>query len=121
VNLDGKPLERAPDFTLNAGAQYRMDVRLPLFSALTVQGSVLYSTTSVLRYYNDAPGESQPPYAVGNLSATLADAGEKTRLVFFVNNVGDTLYKQQVTNFGLGNLGNYGPPRTFGVSLSRKF
>ena len=121
VDLNGRPLERAPNFTLNAGAQYRIDLRGLWFASLTLQGDMLYSSTSVLRYYDDAPGESQPPYAVGNLSATLADVGEKTRVSVFVKNVSDALYKQQVTNFGLGNMGNYGPPRTIGVSLSRKF
>jgi len=121
VNLNDKPLERAPDFTLNASAQYRIELGGPYFSSLMLQGSALYSSESVLRYYNDAPGESQPAYVIGNLSATLSDVGAKTQLTLFVNNVSDTLYKQQITNFGLGNMGNYGPPRTFGARLSRKF
>jgi iron complex outermembrane receptor protein len=121
VNLDGKPVERAPDFTLNFGARYRIDLGNTLFSKLYLQGGGLYSSTVVLRYYNDAPGQSQPAYVVGNLSATLANAGEDLKLTVFINNISNTDYKQQITNFGLGNMGNYGPPRTVGARLSKRF
>ena len=75
----------------------------------------------MLRYYNDAPGQTQPAYVVGNLSATIANLHEDLRLTAFVNNISNTYYKQQITNFGLGNMGNYGPPRTWGVRLSKRF
>ena len=121
VNLDGKPLERAPDFTLNFGATYRIDLGNDLFSKLYLQGGGVYSSSVVLRYYNDAPGQTQPAYVVGNLSATIANLHEDLRLTAFVNNISNTYYTQQITNFGLGNMGNYGPPRTWGVRLSKRF
>ncbi|HKP80110.1 MAG TPA: TonB-dependent receptor [Phenylobacterium sp.] len=120
VDLGGFHLLRAPDFTLNASASYRIDLGGKLFSRLTLQADALYSSKVVLRYY-DRPGESQSAYTIGNLSASLANADESLLLSAFVNNVGDKDYKQQITNFGLGYFGNYAPPRTWGVRLSSRF
>lgn len=121
VNLNDRPLPYAPHFTFNAGAQYRIDFGGTLVSSLILEGNVLYTTRIVLLYYNDSPYDSQPAYAVGNLSATLTDRSGKTHFTAFVDNVGNSLYYQRVGNFGLGYMGNYGPPRTFGVRLSRRF
>jgi iron complex outermembrane receptor protein len=121
ITLNHKTLPYAPHFTLNTSAQYRIDLGGDLLSSLTLDGSLLYSSTVVLLYFNDSPEDRQTPYTVGNLSATLADRSDKTHLTVFVDNVGNTLYKQRVGNFGLGYMGNYGPPRTVGVRLSRKF
>jgi outer membrane receptor protein involved in Fe transport len=42
---------------------------------------------------------------------------------FFVNNIGDVNYKQNVTYIGAVNafMGNYAPPRTWGAQISHKF
>ncbi|QSB44488.1 TonB-dependent receptor [Tsuneonella flava] len=120
ANLDGSPLTRAPDFTLNGSATYRAELGGELLSALILNGSVYHSSRTVLRYYNN-PGESQAPYTTANLSATLEDASGKTRLSLFVHNLFDETYLQNIINFGLGRFGNYAPPRTWGVRLVRDF
>jgi iron complex outermembrane receptor protein len=120
VDLAGAHMLRAPDFTVNASASYRIDLTGDLLSSLTFQADAFYSSKVVLRYF-DRPGESQQAYGVVNLSAVLANADDRVQLSAFVNNVGDKDYKQQVTNFGLGYFGNYAPPRTWGMRLSSKF
>jgi len=121
VDLDGEPLLRAPKFTINAGAEYRVDLGGQLLSKLYLQGNIFHSSTVILRYQNQNPLERQKPYTLLNLSATIVDAGEKTRLTAFLNNATDEHYKQHSDSFGLGYMGNYGPPRTWGVRLSRMF
>jgi iron complex outermembrane receptor protein len=121
LDLDGEPLSRAPRFTMNAGVEGRLDLGHEFFSTLKLQANVMHNSTVVLRYQNQNAVERQEPYTILNLSATLLDASEKTKLTAFLNNVTDELYKQHVDNFGQGYSGNYGPPRTWGIRLSRSF
>ena len=121
-DLKGKRISRAPDFTFNAGAEYRFDLGGQLLSSLTTRADVSYSSTVVLRYFG-LPEDLQKPYALLNLSATLSDVDEKTSLRAFVNNVTDKLYRQSSGYLGTVGawIGNYSAPRTWGLQLSRKF
>jgi iron complex outermembrane receptor protein len=121
ANLDGSPLPRAPDFSVNGGVETRFDLGGQLLSRLQLSASVRYNSTTVLRYFNRNALERQAGYALVDLSGTITDVGERTRLSLFLNNVFDKTYKQQAINFGIGYMGNYGQPRTFGVRLSRRF
>lgn len=121
VDLDGSQLPRAPDFTINAGIGNTFELGGTFLSTLRIEGNVLYSSSVVLRYENQNANERQKSYSIANFSATLSDAAEKTQLTAFLSNAFDTNYKQHVLNFGLGYMGNYAPPRTWGVRLSRKF
>jgi iron complex outermembrane recepter protein len=121
VDLDGSQLPRAPDFTINAGIGNTFELGGTLLSTLRLEGNMLYSSSVVLRYENQNANERQKSYSVANFSATIMDASEKTQLTAFLSNAFDTNYKQHVLNFGLGYMGNYAPPRTWGVRLSRKF
>ena len=121
-DLKGKPITRAPDFTFNAGAEYRFDLGRELLNALSVRADFSYSSKVVLRYFGEEQ-DVQKAYALLNLSATLSDIDEKTSLRAFVNNVTDKLYRQSSSYLGpIGAyVGNYSPPRTWGLQLSRKF
>ena len=121
-DLRGKQITRAPDFTFNAGAEYRFDLGGELLNALTMRADVSYSSKVVLRYFGE-PEDVQEGYALLNLSATLSDIDEKTSLRGFVNNVTDKLYRQSSSYLGTTGayIGNYSPPRTWGIQLSRKF
>ncbi|SEH19231.1 iron complex outermembrane recepter protein [Sphingopyxis sp. YR583] len=121
VDLDGSPLPRAPKFTVNAGISNEFDLGGQLLSSLRLDANLLHSSRVVLRYENQNPLESQKPYTIVNFSASLTDASEKTQLTAFLNNAFNVDYKQNVINFGIGFMGNYGPPRTWGLKLSRKF
>ena len=121
VDLDGSQLPRAPKFTINAGISNEFDLGGELFSSLRLEANVMHSSSVVLRYENQSPPEKQKPYEIVNFSASISDASDMTRLTAFLNNAFDVVYKQNVTNFGIGFMGNYSPPRTWGVRLSRKF
>jgi iron complex outermembrane recepter protein len=121
VDLDGSPLPRAPKFTVNAGVSNEFDLGGQILSSLRLDANLLHSSRVVLRYENQNRLESQKPYTIVNFSASLTDASEKTQLTAFLNNAFDTEYKQNVINFGIGFMGNYGPPRTWGLKVSRKF
>lgn len=121
INLDGQQLPHAPDFSGTVGAEYRVDVGSGFLSSLTLRGDVSYKDRIVLRYFG-TPNDSQTSYALVNLSATIATADEKTRLRAFVNNLTDKAYRQNATYLATGAYyGNYGPPRTWGVQLSKDF
>jgi iron complex outermembrane receptor protein len=121
INLDGSPLPRAPKFTVNAGISNEFDLGGQLLSSLRLDANLMHSSRVVLRYENQNPMESQKPYTIVNFSASLTDASERTRLTVFLNNAFNVDYKQNVINFGIGFMGNYGPPRTWGLRLSRTF
>lgn len=120
VDLDGSPLPRAPKFTVNAGISNEFDLGGEILSSLRLDANLMHSSRVVLRYENQNPLESQEPYTIVNFSASLTDASEKTQLTAFLNNAFNVDYKQNVINFGIGFMGNYGPPRTWGLKLSRK-
>jgi iron complex outermembrane receptor protein len=121
INLKGDQLPHAPDFSGTLGAEYRADLGDGLLSSLALRGDVSYKDRIVLRYFG-TPNDSQNAYALVNLSATITDADEKTRLRVFVNNLTDKAYRQNATYLATGAYyGNYGPPRTWGVQLSRDF
>jgi len=121
IDLDGSPLPRAPKLTINAGISNEFDLGGQLLSSLRLDANLMHSSTVVLRYENQNPLERQKPYTIVNFSASLTDASEKTQLTAFLNNAFNVDYKQNVLNFGIGFMGNYGPPRTWGLRLSRKF
>ncbi|MET0988190.1 MAG: TonB-dependent receptor, partial [Steroidobacteraceae bacterium] len=121
-NLDGEPLPHAPDYTVNAGAQYSIPLNTAWFSSLSLRADVNYSDDVVLRYFGTA-NDTQDSYVLGSVSAKLGGATDKTTIRFFVNNVGDEEYLQNVIYIGAvgAYMGNYGLPRTWGLQLTRKF
>lgn len=121
-DLSGKQIARAPDFTFVGGGEYKFKLGGDLFNALTVRTDVSYSSDVVLRYFG-RPGDVQKAYTLLNLSAVLMDRGEKTMLRAFINNVTDKNYKLSSGYLATvaAYIGNYGPPRTWGLQLSRRF
>lgn len=121
-NLNGRSLPHAPNLAGNISGSYRLELGSGFLSALTLRADLYYSDRVVLRYFG-TDNESQGAYALANLSATLSDADDRTQLRLFVNNVTDKAYRQNSTYLGAfgAYFGNYGPPRTFGASISHRF
>lgn len=122
-NLRGEALPHAPDFSAQLGAEYSIPLGDGFFDRLTLRGDLNHSSSVVLRFFG-TPNDTQGAYTVGNVSATLFANDSRTSLRFFVNNVGDTLYKQNVTFIAQipeAYLGNYSKPREWGISLSHNF
>ena len=122
-NLKGKALPRAPNFTAQLGAEYSIPLGEGFFQKLTLRGDLNHSSSVVLRFFG-TPNDTQKAYTVGNLSAILFANEDKSSLRVFVNNVGNTLYLQNVTYIAQlpeAYLGNYSRPREWGVTLSHNF
>lgn len=121
-NLKGRALPHAPDLTANLGAEYEIALGSGLLSSVTLRGDVYHTSSVVLRYFGTDNG-SQKAYTLGNLSLTFAGDDDKAKLRLFVNNVGDTAYRQNSTYLGPFGafLGNYGPPRTWGAAFSYRY
>lgn len=123
-DLSGKHLNRAPDYTIGAGAEYAVSAsELGLGDGeFRFRGEVFHSAKVFFRPFN-LPADTQKAYTVGNLFASY-ESGEGGYLVrAYVKNVGDVEYWEQLlANSVMGvNTGHYAPPRTFGVELSLRF
>jgi iron complex outermembrane receptor protein len=121
-DLDGEPLPHAPDVTLSLGAEYRATLAGSPLPALTLRADGFYSDRVVLRYFGTA-NDSQKSYATLGLSAKLASEDGRTTLNAFLNNATNEHYLRNVTYIGAVGafMGNYAPPRTWGVQISQKF
>ena len=117
-DLAGVPLMRAPDWTLNAGAQY--DLRGG-FGTFTIRGDLYATDKFSFRQFND-PGAIQPSYVTFGASLTYRTPDERWALRAWVKNANDRAVLQGVVaNPGQGHLGTYAAPRTYGLELSADF
>ena len=121
VQLDGGQLPNAPRFSVNAGAEQRFELGNDLLSELQLAANVRYSSTVILRYFNRNGFERQGGYTLLDLSASVTDSTRKTKMSAFVNNVTNKAHRLSSNGFGVGYIGNWGRPRTWGVRLSRSF
>ncbi|MEQ9590800.1 MAG: TonB-dependent receptor [Parvibaculaceae bacterium] len=121
-NLDGEPIPKAPESTINLGVEYEVPINSGLFSNLIMRADGFHSDDVVLRYFG-TPNETQEAYSLLNASATLNGANGNTSLRVFWNNIGDEEYLQNVTYIGAVGafMGNYGTPSTWGVQLTQRF
>ena len=120
-DLAGKTLNFAPKWTVNASASKRFDLGGELLNELELTASARHNSTVVFSYFNLDALDRQRPYTVVDLNATISDVDRKTTLSLFVNNLGNKAYKTLTGNFGVGYVGHWGAPRTWGARLSRSF
>ena len=121
-DLSGRPLNRAPNFTFKASAEYRLPLSGGLFNELAFRGDVNHSSAESLRYFS-TPNDVQRGYTIGNISATLTGNNSMTSIRAYLDNVGNKVIKQEILYFGAVGafLGNYSRPREWGLSISHKF
>ncbi len=118
IDLDGEPIIRAPEYTLNFGAQWVIPISADFLSDITLRGDLYHSDEYKLTFI-DYPETRQGSYTTGNLSVIFTSASEQVRLRGFVDNLGD----EEVLNNGsylatLGAfIGYYSEPRTYGIEL----
>ena len=112
-----------PDWTINAGAQYGIDLghlgTLTPRIDVTWQSTVHFTATEL-----DDPLQNQPSYGLVNARLTWRPTDGKWTLSGAVTNLGDKLYYTQkfngLTGFGTAT-GQVGMPREFTVSVRRSF
>jgi iron complex outermembrane receptor protein len=115
----GKTLPDAPSFSSTTGADYRASLSDSL--TLRLQGQARYTGKTEKDSLND-PLIAADSYWVldGRIALESASGWD---LALWVKNLADERYRTQgVNNTPLGyGFRVYGPPRTFGVSLSQEF
>jgi len=116
LNLAGNHLTHSPPFTLNVGA----DWRLPLADGGNVTSS-LHFYHSAQYFFDVTNREYQSPYSTlnGRIVWNLAD--HLTSVGVWANNITDEKYLSMAAASTFGDQVQLAPPRTFGVSLARKF
>ncbi len=115
----GNKLPNAADVTGNLRAIYEWPVTGDL--VMRLQGGAQYSGPAFKDAINDPIIEAQS-YWLYDARISIADMASEWELSLWGQNLGDEQHVVQGLNSGLG-AGNraYNAPRTFGVSLSKKF
>jgi iron complex outermembrane receptor protein len=115
TDASGLHMQRAPDFTANAGASYGLDLG---GGRLTLSGNLYYSSSF---YFDPSEQFKQKPYEVLALRAQWVDPSERYTVAVFGDNVTGKRYRSQVlfNTLGIGSV--WAQPTTYGVSLGAKF
>jgi iron complex outermembrane receptor protein len=112
IQLGGRTLPLAPDWTVNAGAQYAFG--LPNGATLTPRVDVSYIASQWGTPYQDI-GDFLPAHTVVN--AELAYAQHKFKLTVFATNA----FNEQYLVGSAGGLRYAGAPAQYGVRLEQGF
>ena len=121
-NLEGNDLPNSPNFTVSLGAQYAIE--LPGDWKATVRGDFYWQDDSYARIYNTAYDRLK---SYENVNATLSfdNAAKGLNVQFFVKNLTDSqpLTDTYLTDASSGLFVNSFTldPRTYGVSLTKRF
>ena len=115
-NLDGEPLSRAPDFTMNLGVQYDTVIDLGLFSSMMVRAETFH--TSEIAYRPYVPEDREPGYWLFNAFLQFDSPNDDYSVRLFARNIGDEQYLNQIFGGGVVTAGyrkaTVGMPRTIG-------
>jgi len=123
-NFGGRQLERAPDWTFNASADYTFPFVND--SELTVAANFYYTSSyaPVSQSFDPATGRGlyrQGSYTLTNASATWTDSEKKYAVTGYVNNIFNNRYLIYINAGDLGVSQVYSSPTTYGVRLSYNF
>jgi iron complex outermembrane receptor protein len=119
-NLDGRTAVYAPDLTVSFDASYRFD--LGTLGSLEPGASFYWADQQVLRVFA-LPADLQPAYDTVDLRLLYRPPTGSWSIEAFVDNAGDTKFKQSsAANSLIGSVTvGYGPPRTYGMKVSVDF
>lgn len=120
-NLRGKRLSQAPDYLINANAEYVLEAP---FGNITLRAESTWSDRVYFSAFNRVE-VSQAPYNLQNASIAFSSTDDAWRLTAFVRNIANKTIKasgQVATPFvGAPIIGFVQPPRTYGASLTYNF
>lgn len=121
-DLKGQSIPRAPKYLANLGLEGQFPVAVGPFTELTVRADVRWSGKMYFQSFN-TEGYSQDAYSTVNLNASLLTDDRGLTLRAFVRNATDEPVLGHVFYNSIQDsyLGNYLPPRTFGVEVTRVF
>ena len=111
----GKALPFAPDFTVDASADYRFETGIGRFAA-----NLTYFRTARFFAAPDNVG-FQPAYDLINASLTWTDRNGRLSLKAWGKNLGNTVYVTSLVEANQGLIDSIGAPRTYGVTAGFRF
>jgi len=116
INASGKQMVRAPKFVVTAGLRYTEP--LPTGQKLVLSGDWYHNGGF---YWEASNTLREPSYSLYNASATLQTPDDAWEFALWGKNLGDKWYHtvELLTAFGI--VANDADPRTFGVTVTRKF
>lgn len=122
VNLAGKRLSNAPEYSFRAGADY--DIPIGGSGKLNLRADVNWQDRVYFTEFNNADA-TQKPYALLNAGLKYTSDGGRWSVDVWGRNLADKLV---LTNniitaplFNSVRVGSVAPPRTYGVTLGAKF
>ena len=122
-DLDGEPLARAPDFTMNLGVQYNAPLDLGLFSSVMARAEAFHTSTIAYRPYT--PEDREDGYWLFNAFLQFNGPDDEYSLRLFARNIGDEQYLTQIFGGGVATAGyrkaTVGLPRMIGGELIFSF
>jgi iron complex outermembrane receptor protein len=115
-DLTGKHLIRSPPVSGTFGAE--VDVPAVVDGKITLRGELSYSDTYFFTAFNRPPAE-QKAYTMVNAFITYRAADGTWQANVFGRNLSNVAIL--TSGFDSPKVGSFGAPRTFGVSVSRRF
>jgi iron complex outermembrane recepter protein len=122
VDLSGKRLSNAPEFSFRAGGDY--DIPIGGSGKLNLRADVNWQDRVYFTEFNNADA-TQKPYALINAGLKFTSSGNQWSVDFWGRNLANKLV---ITNniitaplFNSVRVGSVAPPRTYGVTLGAKF
>jgi iron complex outermembrane receptor protein len=119
-NLRGNRLPNAPDYTVNAGLDAFFPIAFGPFDRLTLRGEGRFVGTTDLDSYANRPQMVRAPYQMFDASATITSSSHDLKVRAFVNNMTNQAVVAHIIWVGTIN-GQWLPPRTFGVEVTKHF
>lgn len=121
IDLSGNDLTQAPRYTVNLNASYRWDTAL---GTITARGEARWVDRVYFTQYNLAH-VSQPAYELFNAFLTWESADRGWTASAYVRNIAD----KEIISSGLVSstlvgapfVGSLEPPRTYGLTVGRRF
>ncbi len=119
-DLAGNHLNRAPEYTFFVGAEYELP--MGSFGFLTVRGEYFWSDELFFRPF-EKDFDRQEAYSIVNAFVTWMDEDRQYQIRGWGKNLGNEAYLVAAysSDVTLQMLGNYAPPRTYGVDLRFSF
>jgi len=112
----GKELVSAPKLGLNGS------IRHTLHAGESTLQSVVSATYSAKWYADASNNIAEPAHTLVNFTETLSLPDGKTSIAGFVKNIGNVYYDAGINLLSpVGAFSEPGAPRTYGVSVTRKF
>lgn len=109
----------SPEWKLMGSAAYEFGLRNG--QRVTLTGAANYQSKAETDVFN-APGTQMDSRMLVDVSATLHDRRDRWALTGYISNLTDETYRfSALPVAGLWNFTNYGPPRSYGVTLSVRF